>query len=227
VFLIQTQGSPATAMGGAGSRRRQEREPLQVSVSLSESSPLSPFSEDASLQISTTPRRSRFEMVDGLYDSVAQTPATDEGRQNYACFCPLCFCWYKRLLITKCCSHHICFQCWTEYEQGLNTSGNPMVCPHCQTVGISESELELVDQSSCDLRNYLTTPKSQSPMSFAAISPVRVGDSHETLVRKLRPFVLVPNSWSYSADASGIVSEAIEAAMQRIIARSFDRVFTS
>lgn len=205
-------------MGGGGSRARQQVGAAKISVPAVGDVP-----QDAGwsqpLQISTTPRRESIEEREGMRECVAETPKTSEGRRDFPCFCPLCMCWYKAALITRCCAHHICLPCWNEYLSTKlegDREVRTILCPHCQQEDI---QLGSVDQSSGDVRNYLTTPMSQRPQ-FIAQSPVRVGDSTENLVRKLMPFTTTTNPESSQFSAGSFVSNTIEQAVSRIIARS-------
>lgn len=94
-------------MGGGGSRARQQVGAAKISVPAVGDVP-----QDAGwsqpLQISTTPRRESIEEREGMRECVAETPKTSEGRRDFPCFCPLCMCWYKAALITRCCAHSFC-----------------------------------------------------------------------------------------------------------------------
>ena len=203
-------------MGGGGSRARPlQADSAKTSVPLAGDVPRDAARQEP-LQISTTPRRESFEECEEMRECVAETPTTSEACRAYPCFCPLCMCWYKAALITRCCAHHICLPCWDDYELASKQAGKQLLlCPHCQQ---GDVQLGSVDQSSGDVRNYLTTPMSQRPQSIAQeVSPIRIGDSTESLIRKLIPFKKTEPS-QFNADS--FVSNTIEQAVSRIIARS-------
>jgi hypothetical protein len=152
----------------------------------------------------------------------AYTPVGEDAA-IYCYYCPLCMQYYKDMMKSMCCGHHICNTCCKDYLKGkgvsmktfLNKSftGNSwstIVCPNCSTVGFSAKEVEANESH----RDYARTPLQEMSSRSARRrlvqghgdnSPLRAGDDFETLKRKMVPFQLnTTDSATTDMDNSGV-----------------------
>ncbi|KAJ1622389.1 hypothetical protein T492DRAFT_1062802, partial [Pavlovales sp. CCMP2436] len=132
--------------------------------------------------------------------AMAETPS-GPARLEYRFYCPLCMLYFKSIHRMSCCDQYVCSFCFSDYgaRQGLklpSLDANDVVrlpadvpCPCCSTNG-RELEVRRVDPTE-QVRSYDDSPRTRAMMPAiheSLLSPVRVGESFDTMQRKMLRF---------------------------------------
>jgi hypothetical protein len=137
-----------------------------------------------------------------LIQSIPYTPCGEEVNL-YRYYCPLCMEFFKHILKSKCCGNYICLSCCVTFlsSQDLQVGNvndilsshnefkmKSLDCPHCCQNGF-EPQLVVLQDS---VRDYsMNSPKflfDDDNNNNISHSPVKIGDSFESLKRKMKPF---------------------------------------
>ena len=114
--------------------------------------------------------------ISGHTDRICYTPNSDDLKEKFNKYCPLCMCYFRNILQTTCCSHYICYGCALSYEDSAvrlpESIKSNLVCPHCTRSGFN---FTVVDKDALQVRNY-----GDDIMADPADSDRRDGD--ETLI---------------------------------------------
>ena len=96
------------------------------------------------------------------WDKIEHTPITEEEKQQYLFYCPICMCHSAGGASCKLCQHHVCFEC-AELILLKNTSKHScdeMECPHCRMY----SAINIIKKASDILRTYIDSPKTRNKL---------------------------------------------------------------
>jgi len=96
------------------------------------------------------------------WDKIEHTPITEEERQQYLFYCPICMCHSAGGASCKLCQHHTCFEC-AELILLKNTSKHScdeMECPHCRMY----SSINIITKASDILRTYIDSPTTRKKL---------------------------------------------------------------
>mmetsp|Transcript_20566 Transcript_20566/g.46590 ORF Transcript_20566/g.46590 Transcript_20566/m.46590 type:complete len:299 (-) Transcript_20566:73-969(-) len=130
---------------------------------------------------------------------------SDELTEHHKYFCPICMYYLANMQKTKCCGHHICIDCvkaiknhkasqQAELETAQDVENTVVSCPHCACPNLQLESIRTHEES----RRYEDSPalhpdskgsRRLTPgLQQVAPSPLKVGDSHENMMRKLITF---------------------------------------
>jgi hypothetical protein len=183
-------GGICKVSNGAGAMAEESISSSLLVDTETESSQASPAKPE---QSEITPRTNQ------LMVGIAETPIPGSLHSlSHKYYCPLCMIYFSRILRTPCCGHHICGTCCLTYlsSKGLEADDISTVmtnsqlvatleCPNCTSPGFAPQILS--DEAAA--RNYQNTPGnfSRSNIASSNFSPVKAGDSFDTLRKKLVP----------------------------------------
>lgn len=120
-------------------------------------------------------------------------------------YCPLCFAYFQRILhASSCCKNYICLGCAVNFVRGKMPApadgvmptdnevitylhNNELPCPHCSQVGF-QTKLVSVEEEAKKYLDKLDCAWGGTQELNPTISPVRVGDDHDALRRKMLAF---------------------------------------
>jgi hypothetical protein len=135
---------------------------------------------------------------------MAETPS-GAAANVYRFYCPLCMLYFKSISRMSCCQQYICTFCVTDYvaRQGVKLApadddGQPatlpagLSCPCCSMAGL-DLRVEKVDASE-EARSYLDSPRTRAnmpPIRESLLSPLRIGESFDAMLRKMLTFEAV------------------------------------
>jgi len=141
------------------------------------------------------------------------TPVLDERSEDptveFAMFCPICMYYYGSVLKTNCCGHHLCSACMVEMarhsvtanDDGRSPSPDELAieslsCPHCNSKNLRASRIS----SSEEARRYDDSPALHDKSAARHLegtpcparaarpgdpSPLKIGDTYESMMRKM------------------------------------------
>ena len=131
---------------------------------------------------------------------MAETPV---GRQadEFRHFCPLCFVHFRDVYELPCCRQSACAGCLGDFYKrpvGEGVIPGGARCLHCNTVAARSQFLRQLtradepkthaDDSPARRRSFAAATAAAASTSAVPYSPLKVGDDHEAMARKMLPF---------------------------------------
>ena len=179
-------------------KRRSRRRPAAITMGpegeagVQEATPLV---SEAALRVPTLSLTERAAYEDGM-----ETTPKSAAKREYKYFCPICMRYFRAMFEAECCGNYMCYGCAMEFvarhdshakvvaaAAELRDGGggdsprgdvDPIRCPSCNVDHLSLRCVHL----GAPVRSY----DDEAGVPVAVVhSPVRVGDSYETLRRKM------------------------------------------
>lgn len=151
------------------------------------------------------------------------TPVGARQRDEFKYNCPLCMGYYKGIFASGCCGNYVCHTCALDYVAGKGglpprerlaalpaTLPGCVACPNCGADGVQFAAVEF----EAAVRLYADDSPSASAVKAprcGAPSPIRVGDSFESLQRKMLSFAPIPDDATASPSSAGSAETVLSA----------------
>ena len=91
-----------------------------------------------------------------VWDKIEHTPTTEEERQQFLFYCPICFCHAEGGGRCSKCQHHICLDCAESIGACSARNSKQINCPHCR----ESIKLDLIKKTSDIIRSYVDSPRT-------------------------------------------------------------------